>query len=563
MNPLIQIHVSGSQEEMGFQHGQLVASVGNFREALNYYPTMPDRIFYASSRHTLADRMALRLARPLFELGLSRLEAHRPPQFLARSRAFAEGAGEKSEIARYFGVMDLFQNAVGMLTKMGLVAFAQRAAHGMPPACSSLALWGRRTEDGHLLHGRNFDFPGTGIWEKWPAVVFCTPDRGLKYGFTTTRGADVPGATCFNEAGLTLTAHTRFHRDVTFSGMSIIDLGHEIIRRAETLDDALTIAKENRVASSWGLIISSARERKAVVLETTSAGIEATWPRPDEGFLASTNRYHHPSMQLDEVTPSGAFVHDCEGRLEALRKAGLGAQDWRSEDVMALMGSHIDSETGEERAGGPVLAQPCSVQTIVADLSRDALFISVGDTPTGRNGYTRVDVDWERPDGVVELAGPTIPASTESAYAHGHGGAAYAHFREAYVLEQHAAHPDAIAASLRKAVALSPDDPTYRFLLGAISMRNGEFSSALTDFEHALVHERSRFPRGQILLWASRAAQAAGRLEAAEAHRRELLSIGHRLLSGHQAAAKAESTRPRSGRSLLHTPISVQLVHAG
>ena len=563
MHPLVQIHVSGSQEEMGFKHGQFVASVGNHREALGYYPTMPARLIQAAGRHTLADRLAVMAAGPLFELALARLESHRRPEYLARSRAFAEGAGEDPSSTRYFGVMDLFQNTIGMLTRMGLVAFAQRAAHGMPPACSSIALWGSKTADGRMLHGRNFDFPGVGIWEKWPAVVFCSPDEGLRYGFTTTRGADVPGVTCFNEAGLTLTAHTRLHRDVTFSGMPIIDLGHEIIRRAETLEDALAIAREQRIASSWGLILSSAREHRALLIETTAAGVEATWPAPGEDFLASTNRYHHPSLQLDEVTPSASFVHDCEGRLDTLQRAAYRASGWSPEQVMALMGSHVDPETGTERAAGSILAMPCSVQTVVADLEDNAFFVSVGDTPTGRGGFTRVPIDWERPDGIQALAGPTIPANDESIYATGDGAEAYAHYRRAYVLEQHAAHPNEIRKALQQAVALTPDDPTYRFLLGAIAMRNGEFPAARADFEHALQHEHSRFPRGQLLLWASRAAQAAGQTEVAEGLRRELMDIRHPLLTGHQAAAKAESTRPRSGRSLLHTPISVQLVHAG
>ena len=80
--------------------------------------------------------------------------------------------------------------------------------------CSSLAVWGDATVDGELRHARNFDFPGATMWDTAPAVVFCEPTDGLRYGFVTTRGVDAPGITCFNEAGLTLTVHTRFHRDV-------------------------------------------------------------------------------------------------------------------------------------------------------------------------------------------------------------------------------------------------------------------------------------------------------------------------------------------------------------
>ena len=78
-----------------------------------------------------------------------------------------------------------------------------------------------------MLHARNFDFPGVGLWDSGPVVVFCTPEKGLRYGFITTRGADAVGVSAFNEAGLTLTMHTRFHSEVVLKGTGVLDLGHE------------------------------------------------------------------------------------------------------------------------------------------------------------------------------------------------------------------------------------------------------------------------------------------------------------------------------------------------
>ena len=156
-------------------------------------------------------------------------------------------------------VMDLFQNVVAMAARSGLTPTAKLSAQALPPACSTLMVWGRASADGALRHARNFDFPGIGLWDRAPCVVFCEPDQGLRYGFLSTRGADAPGITCFNEAGISVTMHTRFHRSVAFSGAGVVDLGHEIVRSASSLEEAIEIACRQPTMSTWGIAISSAR----------------------------------------------------------------------------------------------------------------------------------------------------------------------------------------------------------------------------------------------------------------------------------------------------------------
>src|SRR5271154_877286 len=94
----------------------------------------------------------------------------------------------------------------------------QRARSLRWTRCSTAIAWGDATIDGELVFGRNFDFPGIGVWDAAPAFVVCAPDAGQHYGFFTTRGADTPVVTVVNEAGLVFAPHTRWHRGVTFGG---------------------------------------------------------------------------------------------------------------------------------------------------------------------------------------------------------------------------------------------------------------------------------------------------------------------------------------------------------
>ncbi len=103
---------------------------------------------------------------------------------------------------------------------------------------------------------RNFDFPGVGVWDAAPAFVVCAPTAGQRYGFFATRGADAPVVTVVNEAGLVIAPHTRWHRDVDVRRRDDRRRrSTSIARRAETLEDAIRIARERPISSSWGIAI--------------------------------------------------------------------------------------------------------------------------------------------------------------------------------------------------------------------------------------------------------------------------------------------------------------------
>src|SRR5207253_2904586 len=151
--------------------------------------------------------------------------------------------------------MDSMQNCVSLVARAGLGPFAgmktygddvmrpdlrgldhiaARVAASAAPACTSVIVWGSATADGELLFARNFDFPGVGVWDAAPAFVINAPTGGQRYAFFARRGADTAVVTVVNEAGLVLAPHTRWHVGAGFGGAMIIDVVHEIARRAET-----------------------------------------------------------------------------------------------------------------------------------------------------------------------------------------------------------------------------------------------------------------------------------------------------------------------------------------
>ena len=586
VRPLALIQLAGAQVAMGQQHGELLRELGGWQAAMDYYPRMIEGLLRGSGASPVERALPV-AGRPLLEAALSRMQRRRPDAYLARSRAFSAALGRNPDHARYLQVMDVFQNVVGTIGRLGLGPFADQAACRMPPACSTLAVWGDASADGRLLHARNFDFPGVGIWDRAPALVFCTPEQGLRYGFFTTRGADTPGITAFNEAGICLTVHTRFHEHVRFDGAAIIDLGHDIARRARCLADAVQIANERAVASTWGLLISSASERDAVLIETTSNSVRITCPRTGEPWLACTNHYLNEDLQKKELDLSPGWKMHTGGRLrflEATAKAGLARGGLDVGACMAMLGSHGDPDLpGRERAAGGVMGQCTGVQSVVVDPERQAIILAVGACPTGRGPWLRVPWRWsdtpgQRTVSAQELRGGALPGQGEGAvtklqgaqdrdstgrYSRGTAGAAWASYMEAGRLEAIGAPPAHIAAAVEEAAGIDPDEPTWRLLQAGFHLRAGEPAAALARLERGLEHEHSPFYRGQMLLWAARAAEASGRRSRAMGLRQELLSTRHACLAEHHRAARAEARRPWRAARLRRVVVHVQLADLG
>ncbi len=441
--------------------------------------------------------------------------------------------------ARYVGVMDVFQSVIGLAGRHAVGPFARPAralaTMAAAPACSTVMAWGPASADGAMRHARNFDFPGIGVWDAAPALILCAPSRGLRYGFVASRGADAPVVTVFNEAGLTITSHTRFHREVALGGAAVIDIVHELGRRARTIDEARAIAAERPSATSWGLAVSSAQERRAVCLELHAGAVRVVEPGAGATWMSCANRYRDAQMQDGEVAATAAWALHTdarERRLRALMTAALAAGGAPSEALMAMLADRIDDAApGVVRHLGGVVASACTVHSVVVEPESCALLLGVGAAPACEGPFVRVRWAWDGPTGAWELGAPealagsglTVEAVTIPAITRSEAGRLTA---EAVRVEQTTRDADATALALEQAIAAAPADPSLR--LGALwtQLRRGQPARALAHARAGLLHETLPYRRGQLLLWGARAALAARDVETAASWWRELDAVG-------------------------------------
>ena len=552
--------LKGTQAQMGHQHGAMLRQMGHWESALEYYPNMPAyMIGSAVPAHLMST-----VGKVVIERALSRMEGYRLEAFDARTRAFMRGLGHPERAAKYFFVMDVLQNLVGSTSRLGLKGFAYRMGTSIPPACTSMVTWGEGTEDGRLLHARNFDFPGMGVWDARPMVAFCTPDEGLRYGFVSTRGGDAVGVSAFNEAGLSITSHTRFHQDVVFKGVGVLDLIHEMICEATTIEEAIEIARRRPVASSWALMISSGPQGRAVSLEVAGWRSHEVLPEAGEHSVSCTNRYRHPHMTPGEGTISPAFIANANGResmaRQTGRKKGLGVAQMK-----ALLASNQDPAVpGHERAVGSVVAQPMTVQSVVVDPQRQSIHVSIGRAPTGDGPWVEVPWSWDDAPGQRTIdPQPEAQIDTGSRYDKGPEQRAMQAFVEAIRLDQQAGDHHEVVSWIRRATTLDPKEASYHFLSGGYALKAGLVDEAQAHFDLALELEPSEFYRGQALLWAARTAQLKGQQGAARALRASLAETTDPLLHKYREAAHEDAHAKYTPKDFASMHLTPHLVDAG
>ncbi len=506
--------LAGTPTEMGAQHGKLVA--GDARRLYEFYRTMPERTIAGGLGPI--DRFVVRNVATAWQ---ARLARERPRDHSARTRAFVEAAfpeateRQRRRFAMTMATMDSMQNTVALAARAQLGPFGnkntRRVAGAAVPACSSVMAWGEATADGELAFARNFDFPGVGVWDVAPSFVVCAPDRGQRYAYFSARGADTAVVTVVNEAGLVMAPHTRWHRGVMFGGAMIVDLVHAIAARAETLDDAIRIARERPVSSSWGLAIGSARERAGVVLEIAGRHLEVVRPRPGTTYLACTNRYRSEAMQDGQLAASAAWAHHSDRREQRLRALVEGREvPLVPADLLRFLGDRRDPTVPDRiRHFGSILAQPTNVHAVAIVPSARRALVGLDRAPVCEGTVAELAWEWDGPAGGWELdahqdSGFTARLVDGVVAPH---DPATLHVREAMRAFEHEHDIPAARRAIDRALSHAADDPSLHLAAAWLALEAGATDRAADHVREGLALEHEPYRRAQLAACGVRAAR--------------------------------------------------------
>lgn len=164
--------------------------------------------------------------------------------------------------------------------------------------CTSFAVWGNKTEDGQLLLGRNFDFYAGDDFSEEKIIAFVNPEEGYKF-MSVTWGGMIGVVSGMNEQGLTVTINAGKSKVPLAAKTPISLLTREILQYAATLEEAVEIAKSRQVFVSESIMVGSARDKKAVIIEVSPDNF-GVYEVPNSDQLICANHFQSDAY-LDDV----------------------------------------------------------------------------------------------------------------------------------------------------------------------------------------------------------------------------------------------------------------------
>ncbi len=165
--------------------------------------------------------------------------------------------------------------------------------------CTSFAAWDTHTEDGKLLIGRNFDFYVSDAFSEEKIIAFINPDKGHKYAMVTWAGM-VGAVSGMNDKGLTVTINAA-KSNVPMKAKAPISLvTKEILQYAENIEEAIAIAKQREVFVSESIMVGSAADGKAVLIEVSPKKFGIYELADNDDLLICANHFQSQPYQLDK-----------------------------------------------------------------------------------------------------------------------------------------------------------------------------------------------------------------------------------------------------------------------
>ena len=189
--------------------------------------------------------------------------------------------------------------------------------------CTSFVVKGNKSENKELLVGRNFDFYVGDDFAKNKLIIFVNPSKG--YQFTSYSWAGFTGvASGMNEKGLTVTINASKSDLPTSSKMPISLLAREILQYAKNIDEAVAIAKKRNTFVSETLMVSSAADGKAVLIEKSPKKLGVYESGTD--VLVCANHYQSGSFKKDQINVKNIAQSDSKYRFDRMNQLLSGSK---------------------------------------------------------------------------------------------------------------------------------------------------------------------------------------------------------------------------------------------
>ncbi|MDC0685792.1 C45 family autoproteolytic acyltransferase/hydolase [Sorangium atrum] len=270
---ILEARLSGSPEEIGHQHGRLfypemAQNEGTLYEQFHHYvPVAPLRWLIMD-----LSRLEFRDVDQGMTEGVRR-------EIAAQARAFSPDP--------FDGVLPTYHRFVFL---QSLYDIALSFEHSPLIGCTSFALTGTASADGHAVLARNFDFEAGPVFDEGKAVFLVHEQGKIPYASVSWPGL-IGAVTGMNAAGLALVVHGGRAGEPRAAGEPVVHTMREVLGRARNVDEALAILEARAPMVSHLVMLVDAGGEAAIAERAPGAPLHA---RRGRGKVPLTNHFEGP-----------------------------------------------------------------------------------------------------------------------------------------------------------------------------------------------------------------------------------------------------------------------------
>lgn len=188
----------------------------------------------------------------------------------------------------------------------------------MVVGCTSLAVWNENTEDGDLLIGRNFDFYVGDDFAKNKLIEFVEPEMGIPYMSVSWPGM-IGVVSGMNKEGVTVTINAGKSKIPLTAKTPISLVTREILQYAKNIEEAIDIAKKRKVFVSESILVGSANDKKAVIIEVSPKNF-GVYDVMNSSKVFCTNHFQSDAYKNDKRNQKHIVESHSEYRYEKLQE---------------------------------------------------------------------------------------------------------------------------------------------------------------------------------------------------------------------------------------------------
>jgi isopenicillin-N N-acyltransferase like protein len=271
---ILEVHLEGTPEEIGHQHGRLL-----YKEMIEsegqLYSTFEKYVPFSPVRTLLTD-----IGRFQFRNVNRGMSPARLSEIAAQARAFSP---------------DPFENVIPTFERLvvlnSLYDISLSFEHSPLLGCTTFAATRARTKEGHTLLARNFDFEAGPIYDTGKAVFLVLEDGKIPYASVAWPGL-VGAVSGMNANGLSLVVHGGRAKETTESGEPVVHTTRRLLAEAHHVEEAITLLRDASPMISHMLVLADRSGDMAVIERAPGAPIFVRRSHTDT--LAVTNHFEGP-----------------------------------------------------------------------------------------------------------------------------------------------------------------------------------------------------------------------------------------------------------------------------